>query len=205
MDSVPEDAADLASHPAAIEAAAELNSCAEGLRPQWVQIPSVAGDLRVVRPPTLNIRLAQRLALRQAAHEMMGQYAEVAEPHRLAFRSLLGARRVQLSETSKGYALNMEFAYRSPRGCVYVVTGVALGQEDGPLTGEGWARGCSCPDFGKRRGPGRDSLRGEARCCKHMRLLLALISEWRGSLPWVGCASRHYQKPGDGFKLQEFG
>lgn len=187
-----------AQHPAALEAAAEMNSQATGLRPQCTSrlpIPS-----RPIRVPSHNARISGFLAFRQAAQSVLGKSLSVAEPRRLVFRSLLGAR-----HTAEGFALNMEFAYHSERGCSYIVTGFAVGCEAGRLSGEGWARSCSCPDFQKRRGPAVSQLQGEARCCKHMRLLLAVMESWQGQAPWMGGISAEYCLPGELFKLAVFG
>ena len=204
MISLPESGAQCALQSATAEAAASLHSDVRGVRPQWAALPIGPSLGHTLRAPSLNARLACLISNRQAQLAARGQHVIVAEPHRLAFRSLLGVRRVGHELDLHGYALNMEFTYRSPSGKVYILSGVAKGFADGPLTGQGWARECSCPDFQKRRGPARDSLRGEERCCKHMRLFLVLVSQWQGSLPWVGCVSRFYQVQGEGFQLQEF-
>lgn len=201
----PEMAAQYAGHPAAVEAAASLVSRARGLRPQWSALPVGPSAGYTLRGSSLNARLSSLLTARQAQLAARGERVSVAEPQRLAFRSLLGARRVAHQLDLHGYALNLEFAYQSPSGAEYVLSGIVTGFADGPLTGEGWARECSCPDFQKRRGAGRDKLRGEARCCKHMRLFLLLASQWRGELPWVGAVPRFYQPAGkEAFQLREF-
>ena len=209
MNSVPEPEAfepygpaQYAGHPAALEAAASLRSPALGARPQWgslLPLPS-----RPARAPSHNARVRGflRYRLSQLAHQ--GQQATVAEPERMAFRSLLGARHYAHSLDLNGYALNLEYAYQSPRGPIYVITGTANGFADGPLTGTGWARACTCPDFEKRRGPAREQLAGEARCCKHMRLFLAIVHLWQGQRPWVGCVPAAYLRAGEGFQLQAF-
>lgn len=201
MNSVPDDqpemVAQLAQHPAAQEAAADLHSLATGLRPQHSEFAPIPS--RPVRVPCHNARVRGFLAYRQAQFEARGERLIVAEPHRLAFRSLIGARRVP-----NGYALNLEYAYYSPSGRVYVLTGFALGNDDGPLTGEAYARECSCPDFQKRRGEARDQIRGEARCCKHMRLFLAVVHLWQGQLPWIGGVPKAHLLPGEAWVLRVF-
>ena len=197
MNSVPEQEAELSAHPAAIEAAASLRSVAVGVRPQWASLPPVPS--RPARVPSHNARVAAFLALRQSQSAAQGRQLIVAEPQRMAFRSLLGVRSVPY-----GYALNMEYAYQSPRGCAYVIVGHIWGYEDGPLTGKGYARSCTCPDFQKRQGAARDQIYGEERCCKHMRLFLALAHLWQGQIPWVGAIPAYYLLPTDGFKLREF-
>ena len=210
MNSVPEQEAEWSAHPAAVEAAASLREVALGVRPQWAALPPVPS--RPLRVPSHNARVAAFLAFRQSQSAAQGRQLIVAEPHRMAFRSLLGARRVPY-----GYALNLEYVYQSPRlprsgevsasprgGCAYVIIGHVWGYEDGPLTGKGYARSCTCPDFQKRQGVARDQIQGEERCCKHMRLFLALAHLWQGQIPWVGVVPAYYQKPGDGFTLREF-
>ena len=205
MNSVPEMAAELAAHPAALEEAARQRSVSRGLVPQYSALPVVNDQPKTGHQITLNIRLDSLLAAIQAQHQARGERFTVAIASRLAFRSLLGARPVALAADPLGYALNMEYVYYSPSGGEYIVEGFATGFGDGPLTGNGWARSCSCPDFLKRRGPAVGQLRGDARCCKHMRLLLLLISQWRGELPWVGRVPAYYQSPGEAFQLQPFG
>ena len=197
MSSVPEFGEQFANHPAAEEAAAAMCSSASGVRPQWedrLPIPT-----RPVRVPNHNARVGGFLAYRQAQLAARGERVVVAEPRRFVFRSLIGARRVPF-----GYALNLEFVYHSPSGRDYVVTGFALGEDDGLLTGEGHARACSCPDFQKRQGPGRDQLRGEARCCKHMRLFLTVVHLWKGQLPWIGGIPKEQLLPGEAWVLRVF-
>jgi len=186
-----------AQHPAALEAAAEMNSQATGLRPQCSDRQPILS--RPVRIPSHNARISGFLAFRQAAQSVLGKSLSVAEPRRLVFRSVLGVR-----QTEEGFAINLEFVYHSDRGCSYDVTGFAVGCEAGRLSGEGWARACTCPDFQKRHGPGRDQLQGEARCCKHMRLLLAVIESWQGQAPWIGGVPAEYQLPGEPFQLRCF-
>ena len=199
MLSVPEMAAQFADHPAAQEAAASFRSPATGVRAQWEdRFPIVTPD-RPLRAPSFNARLAGFLAFRQSQMAAQGQRVIVAEPQRMAFRSLLGARRVEF-----GFALNLEYVYQSPRGGEYVVTGFVTGYEDGRLTGEAWARGCTCPDFQKRRGPARDQILGEERCCKHMRLFLAMAHLWQGQIPWIGGVPAQHRYPAEGWIVQEF-
>ena len=193
----PEMSAELSAHPAAVEAAASLRSVATGLRPQWSGLAPVPS--RPLRVPAHNARVAGYLAHRQAKFAALGQRIPVAEPHRLLFRSLLGARRIQ-----NGFALNLEFVYHSPRGIEYVLTGFVTGYDDGCLTGTGWARECSCPDFQKRQGAARDQIIGEERCCKHMRLFLAVAHSWRGQQAWIGGVPAEHRYPGEGFTLREF-
>lgn len=197
MDSLPEIGAQFANHPAALEAAAAMRSPANGVRPQWedrLPVPT-----RPIRVPGHNARVNGFLSYRQAQAAAQGSRLIVAEPHRLAFRSLLGARRIPY-----GFALNLEYAYHSPTGREYVLTGFAMGYDDGILTGEGYARECSCPDFQKRRGPGRDQVRGEDRCCKHMRLFLAVMYLWQGQLPWIGGIPKEQLLPGEAWVLRVF-
>lgn len=176
MNSIPKVSAELSAHPAAAEAAASLRSLASGVRPQWSGLLPVPS--RPLRVPGHNARVGGYLAYRQSQLAAQGHRIVVAEPRRLLFRSLLGARRVQ-----NGFALNLEFVYRSPRGIEYVLTGYVCGYEDGRLTGTGWARECSCPDFQKRRGAARDQIVGEERCCMPSALLrisiCACSSRWR--------------------------
>jgi len=197
MNSIPKVSAELSAHPAAAEAEASLRSLASGVRPQWSGLCPVPS--RPLRVPGHNARVASYLAHRQAKFAALGQRIVVAEPHRLLFRSLLGARRVDY-----GFALNLEFVYRSPRGIEYVLTGYVCGYEDGRLTGTGWARECSCPDFQKRRGAARDQIVGEERCCKHMRLFLAVAHLWEGQQAWIGGVPAEHRLPGEGFTLREF-
>ena len=204
MISLPESGAQCALQSATAEAAASLHSDVRGIRPQWAALPLGPSLGHTLRAPSLNVRLACLIANRQAQLAARGQRVIVAEPHRLAFRSLLGVRRVGHELDLHGYALNMEFTYRSPSGKVYILSGVAKGFADGPLTGQGWARECSCPDFQKRRGPARDSLRGEERCCKHMRLFLAVMHLWQGQLPWIGGIPKEQLLPGEAWVLRVF-
>ena len=194
-------AAHYADHPGTAEAAASLRSPVGGVRPQWQALPAMPSPGHTPRRPTLNNRLS---ALAQSAWVQSYAAGEsgigFAEPVRLAFRSLLGS-----VEVPGGYALNLEYVYSSPRGCQYVVTGVAWGEASGPLTGRGWARACTCPDFTKKRGPARDQISGPARCCKHMRLLVLLIGQWQGCLPWMGGVPSLHQRPSEGFTLLPFG
>ena len=195
----PEMAEAYAGHPAAVEAAASLLDPARGLRPtrsSRLPVPS-----RPARAVTLNARVNGFLAYRQSQLAAQGQPVTVAESSRLAFRSLLGVRAVPF-----GFALNMEFVYQSPRagGLAYVLTGYTTGYDDGRLTGHAWARECSCPDFQKRRGPARDQLAGDTRCCKHMRLFLALAYLWQGQIAWVGGVPAEHQAAGEGWTIQPF-
>ena len=197
MSSVPEFGEQFANHPAAQEAAAAMRSTASGVRPQWedrLPVPS-----RPVRVPAHNARVNGFLSYRQSQLAARGERLIVAEPHRFVFRSLIGARRVEF-----GYALNLEYVYHSPSGRDYVITGFATGHGDGLLTGEGYARACTCPDFQKRQGPGRDQIQGEARCCKHMRLFLAVVHLWAGQLPWIGGAPKEHLMPGEVWVLRVF-
>ncbi len=197
MSSVPEFGEQFVNHPGAEEAAAAMRSTASGIRPQWedrLPVPT-----RPVRVPNHNARVGGFLAYRQAQLAARGERIVVAEPRRFVFRSLIGARRVPY-----GYALNLEFVYHSPSGRDYVITGFALGEDDGLLTGEGHARACSCPDFQKRQGPARDQLRGEERCCKHMRLFLAVVHLWKGQLPWIGGIPKEHLLPGEVWVLRVF-
>jgi hypothetical protein len=186
-----------AGEPAAAEAAASLRSLTDGLRAQFTDRQPIAS--RPPRVPSHNARVTGFLAYRQSQLAAQGQRVIVAIPERMAFRSLLGARRL-----SFGYALNLEYVYYSPQGGEYVITGAIEGYDDGRLTGEAYARSCTCPDFQKRRGAGRDQLQGEARCCKHMRLLLAMAHLWQGQLPWVGGVPAEHLLPGEGWVLREF-
>ena len=184
MSSVPEFGEQFVSHPAALEAAAAMRSTASGVRPQWedrLPVPS-----RPVRVPAHNARVNGFLSYRQAQAKAQGQSLIVAEPHRLAFRSLIGARRIPF-----GYALNLEYAYYSPSGRIYTLTGFATGHDDGRLTGEAYARECSCPDFQKRRGPARDQVRGEVRCCMPSALLRISICAYSSRWCIYGRASCH--------------
>jgi len=130
----------------------------------------------IVPQPALNARLADQVCRHWAGRQ---DASAAPQPQRLVFRELLGVRR-----TAHGYGLNLQFVYHSQRGADYVLEGVCVGYEDGALSGLGRARSCTCPDFTKRRGSGREKLRSEARCCKHMLLMEWLISTWEGRWPW---------------------
>ena len=197
MDSVPEFSEQFANHPAAQEAAADLQSLATGLRPQYSEFLPVPS--RPVRVPAHNARVNGFLAYRQSQIAARGERVIVAEPRRLVFRSLLAARRVP-----NGYALNLKYVYHSPSGRDYVLTGFALGYDDGLVNGEGYARACSCSDFQKWQGPARDQLRGEERRCKHMRLSLAVVHLWAGQLPWIGGVPKKHLLPGEVWVLRVF-
>ena len=203
MHSVPELRAELSAHPAALEQeAVERSPLRGGVRPQWAALLPVPS--RPVRVPSHNARVRGYLAYRQTQLAAQGQRVIVAEPERMAFRALLGARHVPHTADLRGYALNLEYVYQSPRGGEYVITGYVWGFGDGPLTGDGYARSCTCPDFQKRRGPARDQVHGEERCCKHMRLFLAIAHLWQGQWPWIGGIPTSHLLPGEGFILREF-
>ena len=132
-------------------------------------VPQMAPPSKRRAPPSASRRPRRRpLAPRPRPPRQVGQ---APLPERLVCRQVLGVARA-----SFGYAVNLRFAYRGTQPEPYIVEGYVTGYDDGPLTGEAHARSCSCPDFEKRRGPARDQLRGEERCCKHMVLFLLLAS-----------------------------
>lgn len=94
-----------------------------------------------------------------------------------------------------GYAVNLQFVYHGRQPEPYIVEGYVTGYDDGPLTGQSHARSCTCPDFTKRRGPSRDLLHGEGRCCKHMILFRLLACTWQGRMPWGGILGMAFPAP----------
>jgi len=188
-----------ADHPATLEQEeVDRSPLTIGFRPQWANL-LVTPPTRPLRAPSHNARVAGFLASRLSQQAGQGRPVTVADPRRMSFRALLGARHI-----AYGFALNMSYVYYSPRGCSYVITGYATGYTDGRLTGAGYARDCTCPDFEKRRGPARDQIHGEERCCKHMRLFLAMVYLWQGQMPWIGGIPAQHQIKGAAFVLREF-
>ena len=163
--------------------------------PEYLPIPNP--NRLTGRPAQLNAQLAAVLSSRWAC----GARGTAPLPQWFFFSELLGVRRIPF-----GYALNLRYVYYGRQAAPYIVEGVATGFEDGPLTGESYARSCTCPDFTKRRGEGRDALRGEARCCKHMILFMLLARTWQGKRPWLGVFTpAQFLPPGEQPVLREFG
>jgi len=163
--------------------------------PEYLPVPNPA---RLTgQHPQLNSLLSEILAARWIA----GARGTAPEPRSFFFTELLGVRRIAF-----GYAINLRYVYHGRQDVPYVVEGCTWGYDDGPLSGECWARSCTCPDFQKRRGSGRDKLRGEARCCKHMILFLLLARTWSGRRPWMGVFTPAlFVSPGEAPQLREFG
>ena len=150
--------------------------------------PEERPALRLVAAgPRINARIQAFIDARWAA---VGKIGQAPLSDRLVFRKVLGVRRV-----SGGYAANLQYVYHGRQPEPYTVEGYVTGYDDGPLTGESYARSCTCPDFEKKRGPARDDLRGEARCCKHMILFQVLAGTWRGRLPRGGILGMAYPAP----------
>jgi hypothetical protein len=162
--------------------------------PEYLPIPNP--DRLTGKPAQLNAKLAAVLSYRWAR----GGRGAAPLPQWFFFSELLGVRRIHF-----GYAVNLRYRYYGTQPEPYIVEGYATGYEDGPLTGEGWARSCTCPDFQKRRGEARDGLRGEARCCKHMILFLLLARTWARKRPWMGVFTpAEFVPPGQSPRLREF-
>lgn len=92
-------------------------------------------------------------------------------PAWLRWQSITGARGAD--PEIGGVWLDCRYSYTKPNGSVYVLAAAIHLGADGEKTGRCFLRSCSCPDFGKRRGPA--SPKSRERFCKHLLALREML------------------------------
>ena len=105
--------------------------------------------------------------------EFTGESSEVV-PAWLKFTEVIGVKGVPQG----GGWVNCSYSYRKPSGTFYVLEAAVQINECLEQTGISYVRCCTCPDYGKRRGPARQSSR--QRHCKHMRALQIVLIQAAG-------------------------
>jgi hypothetical protein len=105
--------------------------------------------------------------------EFTGESSEVV-PAWLKFTEVIGLKGLPHG----GGWINCAYSYRKPSGKFYVLEAAVQVNECLEQTGINYVRCCTCPDYGKRRGPSRQQSR--KRHCKHMKALQIVLIQAAG-------------------------
>jgi hypothetical protein len=105
--------------------------------------------------------------------EFTGESSEVV-PAWINFVEVIGLKGLPQG----GGWVNCAYSYRKPSGKFYALEAAVQINEFLERTGVCYVRCCTCPDYGKRRGPARQQSR--QRFCKHMKALQIVLIQAAG-------------------------